>query len=194
MVHSREHPASDRPRRTAWLATVVLAPLACGWLASGSCSVSACYEECDPCFQACKCSGVCQNPVAGEQGLRIVAHESRILAAEDDRFVRVLDVVVGPSLEFASGNERSDRDRSVDLARLAEFAREILVVNAEVFTSVRDPDWRLDAVHAFSACSVAQFHLEPGRSTARRANSVSLLFDAHGRLLEATHVVDRGSD
>lgn len=168
------------------LATIALA----GWLASGSCTVAACYEECDPCFQACKCSSICHNLVAGEQGLRIVAHESRVLVADDEQFARSLGVVVGPSLEFASGAD----PKPVDPRRLADFARRILDVNAALFTSQREPVWTLVDAQAFPEQSVLHFALEPESFAPRRANSVSLLFDARGRLLEATHVVDRGSD
>jgi len=163
------------------VATLALA----GWLASGSCTVAACYEECDPCFQACKCSSICQNPVAGEQGLRILAHESRVLAADDDRFVRSLAIAVGPSLEFAP-----DADRE----QLVEFALRVLDVNAELFTARRDTVWTLVDAQSFPERSVLHFALEPERVAPRRANSVSLLFDTRGRLLEATHVVDRDSD
>ncbi len=156
-----------------------------GWLASGSCVVAACYEECDPCFQACKCHKVCQNPVAGEAGLRIAVHEARVLADDGGRYVRIVRVAVGPSLEFVPD---ADRDR------LADFARRILDVNADLFTSRRDPVWRLDAAQSFPECSVLQFALVPERGDAQRSNSVSLLFDARGRLLEAHHVVDRDPD
>lgn len=156
-----------------------------GWLVSGSCVVAACYEECDPCFQVCKCHTVCQNPVAGGTGLRIAAFDARVLADDSGRFVRVVRVAVGPSLEFVPDAEPD---------RLGEFARRILDVNADLFTSRRDPVWRLDVVHAFPENRVLQFALVPERGAAPRANTVSLLFDARGRLLEADHVVERAPD
>jgi hypothetical protein len=163
-----------------------LAPLAgVGWLAGGSCVVAACYEECDPCFQACKCHKVCQNPVAGEPGLRIAAYDARVLPDSGGRFVRVVRVAVGPSLEFVP---------DADPDRLPDFARRILDVNSDLFTSRRDPVWHLDAVQSFPECSVLQFALVPERCAAPSSNSVSLLFDARGRLLEADHVVDRAPD
>lgn len=182
------HTSATFASRIRLLAAGVLVPLAAGWLAGGSCSVSACYEECDPCFQVCKCTRVCQNPVAGEQGLRIVAHEARVLERTGAGFVRVLDVAVGPALAWSAGDEPADP------ARLAEFARRVLDVNAGLFTAAPDPVWTLEALHAFPGRTVVQFALEPGRFAPRRANSVSLLFDAEGRLLEATHVVDPRSD
>lgn len=174
-------------RNLRLLAASLLAPLVAGWLAGGSCVVAGCYEDCDPCFQACKCHTVCQNPVVGESGLRIVAHDSRVLRGTGDRFVRVLDVAVGPALVLSTGADPTAR---VDPARVAEFARRVLDVNADLFTAVPEPIWLLDAVHEFADGVVVQFALDPDGVARTRANSVSLLFDAHGRLREATHVVD----
>lgn len=166
-------------------------PLGAGWLSSGSCTVAACYEDCDPCFQACKCTRVCENPVAGEQGLRIVAHEPRVLERTGGRFVRVLDVVVGPALAPLHADEGPE---AAEPARLAEFARSVLDVNADLFTAVAAPLWRLEAVESFPDRTAVLFALEPGHFEARRANTVSLYFDAHGRLLEAAHVVELRPD
>lgn len=159
---------------------MLLAPLAIGWLASGSCSLSACYEECDPCYQACKCSNLCQNLVAGESGLSIVAHTSRIVESSRARFVRQFEVLVGPTLELTT---------ETSSARLVDFARRVLDVNVILFTAEREPRWSLAAVHAFRDSTAIAFELQSPAS--RRSNSVTLVFDATGRLLELTHVVDR---
>lgn len=173
---------SSRNSRIRLAAVWILAPLAVGWLAGGSCSVAGCYEDCDPCFQHCQCKEICRNPLVGEGGLRVVEHETRVLRDDRAEHARVLDVRVGPSLEFTPG--------SVNPARIADFARAVLEVNAGLFTAQRDPAWRLDAVHVLPDRTAVQFALE----SSRRANSVTLLFDARGRLLEATHVVDRVHD
>jgi len=158
---------------------VILAPLAVGWLAGGSCTLAACYEECDPCYQSCKCSSVCQNLVAGENGLTIVAHTSRIVESSRARFVRQFQVLVGPTLELVT---------ETDTTRLVDFAGRVLDVNAILFTAEREPRWSLAAVHAFRDSTAVSFEL--GSDTPRRSNSVTLSFDATGRLLELTHVVD----
>jgi hypothetical protein len=166
------------------LATAILAASAAGWLASGSCVVAGCYEDCDPCFQACKCRTVCQHPVVGEHGLVIVEHTSRVLA-DEARFVRLIDVVIGPSLEFAPAV------RNEGATGIADFARGVLDVNAELFTAERDPAWTLAAVETFPAHTTVQFAHDPGPYGSRSANSVTFLFDGVGRLLEVTQVVER---
>lgn len=161
---------------------MLVAPLAIGWLASGSCTVAACYEECDPCYQLCNCSNLCQNLVAGENGLAIVEATTRIVETSRDRFVRQIQVVVGPTLEFALES---------DSTRLADFARRVLATNSDLFTAERAPKWSLIAEHTFRDSTAVAFELEtsaPGNS-----NSVTLSFDEKGRLLEVTHAVDRAS-
>ena len=76
------------------------------------------------------------------------------------------------------------------------IVREIAVldVNADLFTAVAAPLWRLEAVESFPDRTAVLFALEPGHFEARRANTVSLYFDAHGRLLEAAHVVELRPD
>lgn len=170
-------------RRIGVAAGLALAPLGAGWLASGSCVAVGCYEDCDPCFQQCKCSHTCQNHLGGEQALRFGAHESRVVEQDEHGYLRVLDVADGPVVGLADG---AGHGPARDPARVAAFARRVLDVNADVFTAQPAPDWRLDAVHAFDAGTVVQFHLD----AAPRASSVSLHFDAQGRLVEATHAVE----
>lgn len=146
--------------------------------------VAGCYEDCDPCFQACQCRTVCQHPVVGENGLVIVEHTSRVLQ-DDARFVRHIGVVIGPSLEFAP------EVRTAGATGIANFARGVLDVNAELFSAERDPAWNLAAVESFPAHTTVQFVHEPGPYGSRRANSVTFLFDGVGRLLEVTQVVER---
>lgn len=166
--------------RTARVASSLATVAFAGWLSSGSCTVAACYEDCDPCFQACKCSNVCQHPVLAGSGLDIVEHTSRIVESSRGRFVREIQVVVGPTLEFAEEQ---------DSMRVADFARRVLDANADLFTSERAPKWALVGIHAFRDSIAVAFELEP--PTPRGSNSVTLSFDAHGRLLEVAHVVDR---
>lgn len=182
------HGVARTLRRIAAAVAFCAVPLGAGWLASGSCVAVACYEDCDPCFQQCKCSNNCPSQLGGEQGLRIGAHESSVVVQDEQGFVRVLDVLDGPVVGLSDGGGLGPAPAP---SRVAAFARRVLDVNAEFFTAQRAPDWRLDAVHAFDAGTVVQFHLEPGACDAPRANSVTLHFDANGRLVEATHAVDR---
>lgn len=167
--------------------TALLAAVGVGLLASGSCVVAGCYEDCDPCFQACKCSSTCQNPLVGENGHAIVEHTTRIALNDAAGFVRTLEVQVGPSLEFV------DADQAHGTEEIAQFARQILHVNGALFSAEPDPKWDLAAVHAFPTHTAVQFAHDAGPYGLRRANSVTLLFDDVGRLLEVTQVVDRSS-
>lgn len=165
-------------------------PLLAGWLASGSCTVVACYEECDPCFQNCKCSSNCQNPLAGEGGFRIVAADARVAADGEGRTWRTFSAIVGPELRCAE-------PEPCDEQRVADFARRVLDVNASLFTAVREPVWLLDAVTPLGAGVAVQFHLAPAHLGAGGAkvhvHSLTLLLDPRGRLVEIDQVLDRGT-
>jgi hypothetical protein len=166
------------------LGAAVGVPLLAGWLASGSCTVVACYEECDPCFQNCKCSSICQNPLAGEGGFRIAEYEARVEADGPGRTLRTFQAIVGPELPCLDTTEPCDE------ARVAAFARHVLDVNASLFTSEREPVWILDAVTPLGGGVAAQFQLAAARSGP--VHSVTLLLDPRGRLVEIDQVLDRG--
>jgi hypothetical protein len=165
-------------RRTARLAAALAAPFAAGWLASGSCTISACYEDCDPCWQDCRCSSHCHG-VAGSAP-RIGAHRARVAQSDAGGFVREIEVLAGPVLP---------PDPDGGAPRLAEFALEILRANADLFTAEPAPRWRIEAVHDLRGGSGVQLELESGRHAPARSNSVTLWFDEQGRLLATTQVV-----
>jgi hypothetical protein len=162
-------------RARAWLA----APLLVGWLGSGSCTISACYEECDPCFSACKCTSTCHAHLHAGTGPRIQSCCSRIAESSATRFVRELEVLDGP---------RTPSDPEMPEARLVEFARAVLAANAEFFSAQPAPRWTLEAVEVLDRARGLTFSLD---DDARRANSVTLWFDVHGRLLATTQIVER---
>jgi hypothetical protein len=174
------------PSRLVRIGAAVGAPLLAGWLASGSCTVVACYEECDPCFQACKCSSNCQNPLAGEGGFRIAEYEARVVADGPGRTLRTFLAIVGPELPCAGGPDPCDE------ASVAAFSRHVLDVNATLFTAERDPVWLLDAVTPLGAGVAAHFQLASARVGAP-VHSITLLLDPRGRLVEIDQVLDRGS-
>ncbi len=174
--------------------STLLTAVGVGWLASGSCVVAGCYEDCDPCFQACQCTSTCQNPLVGEGGHAIVVHTARISTNEGGSFVRTLEIQVGPSLEFVADEHAPGTAHiAPGTAHIAQFARQVLLVNSALFSAEPDPKWDLDAVHAFPTHTAVQFVHDAGPYGLRRANSVTLLFDDAGRLLEVTQVVDRSS-
>ncbi|MEY2746529.1 MAG: hypothetical protein RL112_1571 [Planctomycetota bacterium] len=75
--------AISSPSSSAWSRcwSALGAALAVGWLCAGSCYISYCSEDCDPCVQSCKCRTQC-NLVAPDapDGLRI--HAARVLVDE----------------------------------------------------------------------------------------------------------------
>ncbi len=169
-----------------------MTPVLAGWLASGSCYVAGCYEDCDPCLQQCRCTSQCTHGLAGPDGLRIVAFESRVEADGEGRSRRVLRNVLGPALDLAAGPGPHGAE---DLAR---FARGILAANPEFFPTRPDARWVLDAVELFETAGVVSFHHDSAPSASdgfrsRHTNSVSLLFDRRGRLVEVDQAFARGT-
>jgi hypothetical protein len=183
---ARRMPRTQHQSRIARVCAAFGVPLLAGWLASGSCTVVACYEECDPCFQQCKCSSNCQNHLAGEGGFRIVASDARVATDGEGRTLRTFSAIVGPELSGA--------DDGCDAERVAAFARTVLEVNAARFTARRAATWQLDAVQPVAGGAAATFHLVPGRLDApARANSITLFLDPRGRLVQIDQVFDRGN-
>jgi len=167
------------------IGAAVAVPLLAGWLASGSCVYVGCYEDCDPCFQNCKCSTICQNPLAGEGGFRIAEYESLVAADGPGRTLRTFRAIVGPELPCVGTTEACD-DASV-----AQFTRHVLDVNASLFTAEREPAWILDAITPLGAGVAVQYQLATARPGAP-VHSLTLLLDPRGRLVEIDQVLDRG--
>lgn len=141
-----------RPRRAASLPIALLA----GFLASGSCYVSYCAEDCDPCFQDCKCKTVCSATAPGvADGLRI--HAARI-AIEGRR--TIVDGVFG--LRAAPGTD------------LVRHARAVLQANQDLPGMPREQEWELLAADRLR--DGAAVHLLAGGRVA------SLCYAADGRL------------
>ncbi len=173
---------------------VIVTALGAGWLASGSCSVAGCYEDCDPCYQQCQCKTVCHNPAAGQHGLTIVARATRSALDRDGRFVRVFDVALGPAIELAADGLDSARGARPASDRIAAFALRLLDANAGLFAAAAASAWDLAAVHAFPTRTAVQFERRVRPYERARANSVTFLFDDFGRLLEVAQVVEAASD
>lgn len=130
---------------------------AAGLLASGSCYVSYCAEDCDPCFQDCKCKTVCTATAPGApDGLRI--HAVRI--AFDGRSTTV-DGIFG--LRAAPGTD------------LVRHARAVLAANADLPGMPRaEGEWELLAIDRVRDGAV--LHLQSG------ARVATLLYAADGGL------------
>jgi hypothetical protein len=154
-------------------------PLLAGWLASGSCIYVGCYEDCDPCYQECVCKKTCEHALAAESAYGIATAEARVERDSAGRSVRTLSGIVGPSLELVRGPGPHDA------AEVARFARAVLEVNAERVPCRAGSEWALEALERFEAAWVAHYRAVP-RWGARLevSNTVSMLFDGDGRLVE----------
>lgn len=174
------------------LATSVIGALAIGWLDSGSCTVAACYEDCDPCFETCHCQRTCSHALAGAAAYRIVACEQRTRRESDSRVVKSFTHVIGPSLELALGPDPHTEHE------LAAFAVGVLEENRAFVTSIGSARWVLDAVERYETAGVVNLHqdLATASDGARSflSNSASLLFDRSGNLLEIEQVLERAGD
>jgi hypothetical protein len=182
----------------------LLASCAAGWLASGTCTVVACYEDCDPCFQQCKCSGQCpefaQHAGGSDEPYRIAAFESRVQPDGDGRTLRIFSAIIGPSLALArgpaaAGADAGDAERREELAR---FAARVLAVNRELFPTQPGARWVLDGVDLFASAGVVGFHQGSPTSASDdprpvHSNGLQLLFDRRGSLVEVDQVFERGA-
>jgi hypothetical protein len=124
------------------LGSAVLAALAIGWLCGGSCYISYCDEDCDPCLQSCKCKTQC-NLVAPDapDGLRV--HAARALADEQH----------GRWAWHGVFGLRAPRGTA-----LADHARAVLLANADLPGMPEQPaEWTLIAEDAHPRGAVLHF-------------------------------------
>lgn len=130
---------------------------AAGFLASGSCYIAYCTEDCDPCFQDCKCKTVCSAMAPGApDGLRL-----RAARIGFDGSRTTVDGIFG--LRAAPGTD------------LVRHARAVLAANADLPGMPRaEGEWELLAIdHARDG---AVLHLLSG------ARVATLLYAADGGL------------
>ncbi len=132
----------DRWRR--WRAALGAA-LAIAWLCGGSCYISYCAEDCDPCVQSCKCKTRCDlvAPDAPD-GLRL--HAARVLVDERQ----------GRWAWHGVFGLRAPRG-----AALADHARAVLVANADLpGMPDRSAEWVLVAEDLHQGGAVLHFEAD----------------------------------
>jgi hypothetical protein len=159
--------------------TSLVAAVAIGWLSSGSCFVSYCSEDCDPCLQQCKCkSSVCHQSGAAFQATHaLVTFERADEAGKDGALQRVFSDIAGLSVQRAGGPAVPAAE---DVVR---FARGVLLVNAALFR--RDAaEFTLLQAERCESGTLAQFQREHG---GRATDLVTFFFDARGNLQQIVH-------
>lgn len=164
------------------LVSFLVALLAVGWLGGGSCTVAACYEDCDPCLSQCKCSNHCKLTQASFQATHaltdflVIEHRS-----EGELAQRTFTEIVGLSVERAGGPAWPADEFVV------RFVRGVLAVNPH-HLALRDtpPAFELDIVLRYETAVVLQFHQT---GSPARENLITFLFDPRGNLVEIDQAI-----
>jgi hypothetical protein len=132
----------------AWL-TPFIAAAAVGFLSSGSCSLVYCSEDCDPCWQQCKCKTICSSAVpagSGSAQALLVVHAARTTTTVTVRGLEVTyDGILGLPVQA-----RTD---------LEAHARAVLSANIGLLGMPADPgaSWELLAVDRSARAAVLHF-------------------------------------
>lgn len=152
------------------------AVLALGLFSGGTCQVSYCSDDCDPCIDVCKCHHTCSHGLASDP-VELFALTRYVLVVgtlDDGSWSRSYRSIVGPSVERAFGPQADSR-RVVEL-----FARNVVQANARLFGA--QEHWSLIDVERSDAGVLVRFERADGG-----ASTLTLLLDARGRLLEIEH-------
>lgn len=162
------------------------AVLLVGWLGSGSCFVSYCSEDCDPCLQQCRCShtNCSQTSTSFKATHALTDFEVVDRSLDVARLHRTFIDVVGLSVQRAGGPavpEASD---------IVRFAQGVLAVNSALLArSDCRPAFEFDSVHGYETGWVVQFHQDPLDPERAAANAQSFLFDVRGNLVEIDQTI-----
>ncbi|MBL8859627.1 MAG: hypothetical protein JNL28_14055 [Planctomycetes bacterium] len=173
----------ERSPRRPWKRTAValVTALAFGWLSSGSCQVSYCSEDCDPCVVQCRCrTSACYYSSSTLQALHTLKlyERSEGYAAEGELHQSFSDIR-GLSVQLVGGPP------APEVADCVRFARGVLSVNAALFARPGAAgEFDLVQAHASDTGALVQFQRErDGRAT----DLVTLFFDPRGSLLQIDH-------
>lgn len=131
----------------AWF-TPLVAAAAVGFLASGSCSLVYCSEDCDPCWQQCKCKTICSSavPAGSSSAHALLVHAARTHTLVSARGLEVTyDGILGLPVQV-----RTD---------LEAHARAVLEANSALPGMPTDPEaaWQLLAVDRTRRAAVLHF-------------------------------------
>jgi hypothetical protein len=153
------------------------------WLGGGSCAVSYCSEDCDPCLSShCKCNTVCQHSHATFEATHALEHfEIAEHTGEHGATQRTFSQILGLSVERAGGPAWPADD---DIVR---FTRGVIDVNPTQLAR-RDASlaFELDSVSRYETAVVVQMHQVAAPD---HENQLSFLFDPRGNLIEVDQVL-----
>jgi hypothetical protein len=158
--------------------TSLVAAVAIGWLGGGTCQVSYCSEDCDPCLQQCVCQTHCHQTGAAFQAAHaLVAFEVVDVSSEEGALQRNFTDIRGIRVQRAGGSTIPDVDDCV------RCARGVLVVNARLFH--RDAsEFVLRQAERCASGTLLHFEREQdGRVT----DLVTFFFDPLGNLMQIAH-------
>ena len=163
------------------IASAVAAFSLVSFLSGGSCTVSYCSEDCDPCVQQCQCRRVCNHPLSVdfETAHKLAAYRLSVAVEPSGGQVRTFSEIVGLSLALAYGpRENADQD-------FVRFARGVIQVNpvlGEAKGAAGGGRWTPEPVEIFEACVVVPFQREGSE------DRLTFLFDRRGNLVEIDEV------
>jgi len=162
------------------LAGVLLTAASFGWLSSGSCQVSYCSEDCDPCVVQCRCqTSVCYYGSSTLRGLHTLTQYERSEGASADVLHQTFRDIRGVSLQFLGAAPEPSVEDCV------RFARGILSVNARLFDrpGVKG-EFTLVQSGRCEGGTLVQFQRG---AEADATDLVILFFDVGGSLLQIDH-------
>jgi len=166
------------------LATALAALCAMGWLGGGSCHVSYCSEDCDPCFEHCACNTICSHSHATFQATHALTDYFLVEHPVSNGMVqRTFTEIAGLSIERAGGPAWPGDEH------VLAFTRGLLAVNPSHLARRDAPvEFVLDSLFRYETAIVAQFHQDvpPGRE-----NLVTFLLDPRGNLIEIDQALAR---
>ena len=156
----------------------------------GSCVVSYCSEDCNPCVTTCQCHTCHQNVAAdwdSSHRMRVFRlHEEATseLAGRTERH-QTFAWIGGLTLERALGRT------SFDDADLRQFSEGVIGVNRELLDLAPETgSWTFARIEHFEVGALVHFdELDP--AGARAAGSLEFLFDPHGGLSEIDRILVR---
>lgn len=170
---------ADPVSRLMRVLTSLAAALALGWLTGGSCHVSYCDEDCDPCVQRCRCqTSICyRSNAAWAAAHTLVLYERIDLRTSAGDLQRAFRDIRGLSVPLAGGPTPSEPSDTV------RFCRDVLRANEVMFGGVAGRCDLLDVLADGTGTLVRFERDEAGLPT----DLVTFLLDPRGNLVEITH-------
>ena len=170
------------------IASAVAAFLLVAGLSGGSCQISYCSEDCDPCVAQCKCRTTCHHGLAYDFETVHRLSTFRLAESIDSGGLRsrTISDIVGLSLELA-GRPADPSLRSP--GDFTGFARAVIEVNPGLLAP-RGESWTPEPAQVFQTALVVPFR--GGSTEDGLGESLDFLFDRRGNLVEIHQVFGPG--